>query len=283
MNLPRENKNSVFYALLVIIVVGASIFGLLFAIGLDKTGFIMLPLAVVFAIFSMGLLYLSASKTVVSEDEVTSKTMFSQKTLKWSEVARVSGSGHAIKLHNSDGDVTIPISPRLVGYQEIVEWLGAKRPDLFNQQEYSRVRVNLLSILMQLLGGLSLIIFGVLPFILGDYSSRVIISFIVIILMGFYIIGAALLAPWSISIQGKTIEIGYLFSRKTLTVHDVSSVYLGYSQTRRGRRNYYVQISKREGRAVRFSSLKPSMPIAYLVFKNWHTQGTQINPAIQPN
>lgn len=283
MNLPRENKNSVFYALLVIIVVGASIFGLLFAIGVEKTGFIMLPLAVVFTIFSMGLLYLSASKTVASEDEITSKTMFSAKTLKWSEVARVSGSGHAIKLHNSDGDVTIAISPRVPGYQEIVEWLGAKRPDLFNQQEYSRVRVNLLSILMRLFGGLSLIIIGILPFILGDYSREVMISFIITILVGVYIIGAALFAPWAVSIQGKSIEIGYLFTHKTLTVHDVSSVYFGYSQTRRGRRNYYVQISKREGSVVRFSSLKPSMPIAYLIFKNWYTQSTQINPAIQPN
>lgn len=273
MNEPREYKNSIFYTLLVIIIVGGSIFALLAVIGIEQTGFIMLPMAVVFGIFSISFLYMAASRTTISEDEISSKTMFSTKTLKWNEIARVSGSGYAIKLHNVHEDVIVAVSPRLPGYQEIVEQIGIKRPDLFNPQQYSKMRGSLLRVLAQSLVGLSIIGVAVFVFTIRK-SEDSLFPLVLTIAAGLFIIGAALLAPQSVLIQGKSIIIGYLFTRKTLTAAEVSSIYFGYAQTRRGGKNYYMLISIRQGSAIRISRLKPSLPIAYLVLKNWHKQNT---------
>jgi len=278
MNQPREYKNSLFYTLLVIIVVGASIFTLLALIGVEQTGFIMLPLAVVFAIFSAAFLYTAVSKTSVSEDEISSKNLFGTKTLKWSEIARVSGNGYATKLHNSDGDVTVALSSRLPGYQEVVELIGAKRPELFNPQGYSKMSKGLMgvvSVLALSFMGLGFSALGVFAYIISDSKDmKDVMLSAAGVLMGLAFTGMYLFAPWSVTIQGRSLTIGYLFTRKTLTAEEIASINFGHAQTRRGGRNYYVLIAKKGGAGIQISGLKPSVPIAYLVLKNWHTQNT---------
>jgi len=276
MNEPREYKNSVFYTLLVIIIVGISIFALLFVIGVEQTGFIMLPLAVVFTIFSIAFLYMAASATAVSEDEISSKTLFGVKTLKWSEIARVSGRGQTIKLHNFDSDVTITLRPRQPGYEEIIERIGAKRPDLFDPKECSKASkgwMGLINLLAASLLGLGFSALGVFAYIISDSKdTKDIMISVACVLMGLFFTGMYLFVPWSVAIQEKSITVGYLFKRKRLTIEDISSISLGVAQTRRGGRNYYVFIGKRDGVGIQISGLKPSVPIVYLVLKNWYKQ-----------
>ena len=75
-------------------------------------------------------------KTIISENKISTQTLLGTETLRWSEIARISGSGDFIKLHNFKDDVTVTPSPQIPGYEEVVEWIGGKRPDLFNPQEY---------------------------------------------------------------------------------------------------------------------------------------------------
>jgi hypothetical protein len=73
--------------------------------------------------------------------------LLGSKTLRWTEIARVSGRGYGIKLHNFDEDVTVAPMYRLPGYEEVIEWIGRKRPDLFGAQEFSEMKRGYLQLL----------------------------------------------------------------------------------------------------------------------------------------
>jgi hypothetical protein len=121
MNEPREYKNQSYGTGVIILVFGIALFAVL-AISVDKQlRFIMLPFAGIIFLFFLVTIFFSTSKVYVSNDEIASKNLFGTNTLKWNEIARVSGSGNTIKLHNADGDITVSPSARLAGYEEIVE------------------------------------------------------------------------------------------------------------------------------------------------------------------
>src|SRR6185503_8002724 len=81
--------------------------------------------------------YSLTRSTTVSNDGISTRSLLGERSLNWGEINSASGSGNKIKLHNRDGDVTVAPSPHLPGYPEVIEMIGAKRPDLFNPTEYS--------------------------------------------------------------------------------------------------------------------------------------------------
>ncbi|MBK9206779.1 MAG: hypothetical protein IPL71_00110 [Anaerolineales bacterium] len=103
---------------------------------------VMIPFALLFVFLFIFLVVRATAQTIISEDEISTKTLLGTKSLRWSEVSRVSGRGYAIKLHNFDGDVTVAPATQLPGYDEVVNWIGMKRPDLFSPLEYAEMKKN---------------------------------------------------------------------------------------------------------------------------------------------
>jgi hypothetical protein len=268
MNGPREYKNPVVQIVMVIIGFGILLFIFITFIGQEQARDIMLPFAGILLFFALFALVSQAVKTVISENEISSSTLFGTKTLRWSEITRVSGGGFAIKLHNFDGDVTVAPSPQLPGYEEVIEWIGVKRPDLFSPQEYSELPRNWGGLIPLVVVGFAIIGFGVYVYLdANEFIFPLIFAFII----GLTVLGMAFLAPQSVSIQGSSIVIGYLFTQKTLSADEIAAIALGYTQMRNGK-NYHVQITKKYGGKLRISNIKPNLPVAYLVLKNWHKQ-----------
>jgi hypothetical protein len=270
MNGPREYKNPTFQTVMAIIGFGILLFIFITFIGKEQVGEIMLPFAGILLFFALFALFSQALKTVISEDEISSSTLFGTKTLRWSEITRISGSGFSIKLHNFDGDVTVAPSPQLPGYEEVIEWIGVKRPDLFNPQEYSELSRNWGGIIPLVIVGFLVIGFGTFVYI---DSNEFVFPLIFAFIIGLVILGMAFFAPQSVSIQRNSIVVGYLYGQKTFTADEIASITLGYSQTRNGK-NYYVQLAQKRGKNIRLSNLKPNLPVAYLVLKNWHKKNS---------
>src|SRR5215510_5828203 len=59
-------------------------------------------------------LYSLTRSTTVSNDAISSRTLFGERALNWSEIDSFSGRGNGIKLQNRDGDTVAP-SPQLPG------------------------------------------------------------------------------------------------------------------------------------------------------------------------
>lgn len=79
-----------------------------------------------------------------------------------------------------------------------------------------------------------------------------------------------------------TSRVKYLFSEKTLLADEIVSIALSFTQTRNGK-NYFILISQSNRKSLRISGLSPSLPIAYLVLKNWHKQNKAIGLTNQRN
>ena len=285
LNEPRSYGHSPVQIGLVVLVFSVLGVGLLLALG--KSEFqLLIPFAGFYGITFLIVLYSLTAKAVISDNEILTQTMLGVKSLTWSEISRVSGRGYGIKLHNFGGDVTVAPSSQLPHYEEIVDWIGIKRPDLFNPLEYGEMERGWSQ--WALLVPFALILAGVfagfgVSFLRTPQNSEVLfvpMFFVVIIAVVFF--GMIFSSPQSLTLNGKTMLLKYLFNEKTLLADEIVSVDLRFTQTRNGR-NYFILLTQPNRRSVRISGLSPSLPIAYLVLKNWHKKNASIGLTNQRN
>lgn len=273
MNEPRVYKNSPAVLVVIVVLFLVLIGGIIFSAGVEETTFI-LPVAI-FGVFIFGLIFVANSaKVTLTDDDITAQNIFGSRTLRWTEIHRVSGRGYEIKLHNYDGDVTVHPSSGLPGYEQIVDFIGAKRPDLFSPQEFGEMRRGFLPFVMMavvillILGGMLAVFFAIMNSS-SDVSLPTLMPLAIFFFIAVMIGGMALSIPRMVSLEGNSVNLKYLFSEKSLRADEIKFVQLGYTQSRNGK-HYYVALHQTNGKQIRLSGLGISMPIAYLVLKNWH-------------
>ena len=274
MNEPRVYKNSPFVFGLLIVMFAVLFIAVFFAAG--DVGFsnliVMIPFALIFAFLFIYVVFTATAQTMISNDEISTKNLLGTKSLTWGEINRVSGRGYGIKLHNLDGDVIVAPSPQLPGYYEVVEWIGVKRPDLFNPQEYSEMSKSWAgTIVLPVIG---LLFIGVGIFILTQ-NDQLFFPLLIFLIIGLIFVGTPLASPQAVTIQGSSIVLGYLFNQKTLRADEIASIDLRFTQTRNGK-NYFIAINLVNRKNIRISGLSPNLPVAYLVLKNWHKKNAAI-------
>jgi hypothetical protein len=233
--------------------------------------FLYVPFALVFGTLVLFSLYSLSSTTTISEAGISSKRLWITKSLGWGEISRVSGSGYGIKLHNYDGDVTVSPSSQLRGYEEVIEIIGQKRPDLFASQEYQEMTRNWWSAIWVAVVALGLLGFAALNF--SESSDGWLMGFISAI-TGLVIVGFVVSSPQTLMLQGDTLVLRYLFHEKTYRAREILSIQMGHQSSRNGR-TYFVRLGLENGSSVRLSGMKVSVPILYLVLKEWQRR----NPA----
>jgi hypothetical protein len=271
MNEPRVYKHPLAQTILALVMVGAVFAAIFFTDEWNGLTYLF-PLAI-FALVMGGAVVTLTQKTIVSEDAISSTSLIGAKTLRWNEIDRVSGRGYSIKLRNFDGDVTVAPSPNLPGYEEVIEFIGQKRPDLFNPLEYSEMRrgapiLVMLAVFVLTLAGAS-ITTGVL-FFYNSNSLETLLPLVFIIFILIVVFAAAFFfQPQSLTLEGKSLRVKYLFKEKTLLADEIASIDLRFTQSKNGK-NYFVQLIQVNKKKMRISGLKISLPIVYLVLKNWH-------------
>jgi len=265
LNEPRTYRQSPFQIGLVILVF--VILGGFFLTTMGRTDyFILFPLIGIFGIAFLAVLYSMTKKTVLSDDEIFTQTILGAKSLRWSEISRVSGRGYAIKLHNFDGDVTVAPNPQLPGYEEVVDWIGIKRPDLFNPLEYGEMTKGWAG--MMSLPVIGLLVIGMGFFILTQ-ANDTFVPFVILIIIGVVVVGSIFTTPQSLMIDGNSLLIKYLLKPKTLLANEIQSVELKHQSTRNGK-VYFILLGLISKRSVRISGIGPNLSVVYLVLKNWH-------------
>jgi Na+/melibiose symporter-like transporter len=278
LNEPRIYKHSPIQIGLTIFIFGALGIGLL--VSMDSADFqALIPIAGLFGIIFLIVLYSMTIKTILSDSEISTQSLLGTKSLRWNEINRVSGRGYGIKLHNFDGDVTVTPSQQLPRYEEIVELIGVKRPDLFNPLEYSEMKkgwstwVSFAVFALILIG--TVIGFGVSFFNSPRTTAALFMPMLIAAVIFIVFFGLIFSSPQSLTLNGNSMFIKYLFSEKTMPADEIASVELRFTQTRNGK-NYFILISQRNKKTLRISGLSPSLPIAYLVLKNWHKKNAKL-------
>ena len=273
MNEPRVYKHSPFQFVVLILMFGFILVAMFFNMDLGD-GSMLIPVAILLLVIIVSVISLT-QKTIISEDEISSQNLLGTKTLRWSEINRVSGRGYAIKLHNFDGDITVVPSPNLPGYEEIVESIGNKRPDLFNPREYDELK----SGSFPLLAGLIFTVlfvgmfvgFGLLLYNSPDAAPVMIAPLIIFLVIIAVFVGMMFFRPRSLVLDGRSMSIKYFLSEKNLLADEIQSVQFTFQRSRNGK-IYFVLLHLANRKSVRISGLSPSLPVVYLVLRNWHKQ-----------
>lgn len=267
MNEPRVYRHSLILMGLLILLLGLSGIGLLFVNRYAGYAFLF-PLAGI-----LGIVYMMSISTAVSDDEISTRSLFGTKSLRWSEISRISGSGNAVKLHNFDGDVTVSPNVQLPGYAEIVEWIGTKRPDLFDPRAFSEIKrgVPILTLLVVL----ALLTVGILIGFSSAFLNTpgepvlVMLPILLVVIINAILFWMVFSMPQSVTLNESSMLIKYLLREKTLPAAEITSVELQFTQTRNGK-DYFVALNLAKGKPIRISGLRPNAPVVYHVLKNWH-------------
>lgn len=217
-------------------------------------------LLILISIFSL------TRSTTISSDGISTRSLLGERILNWSEIDSVSGSGNKIKLHNRDGDVTVAPSPFLPGYPEVIEIIGAKRPDLFNPAKFGAMSRNWLNSLLFLATGA--IVIGVGIYLYFE-SNEPVMPILFLALVGLSFIVSIFMSVLSLKLEGSLLTIRYLLSKTSLKVDDIHSIGLNVTRTRTGK-SYHILMFTKNNRTIRFSGIRPSLPVVYLVLKTWH-------------
>jgi hypothetical protein len=266
MNEPRVYKNSPFLFGFLSLIFGVLFVGLFINLSRSNNWLIMIPFTLLFGLILLIVLFAMTSKTIISEDEISTQNLLGTKTLRWSEINQISGRGYRIKLQDIDRGITVSPSSQLPGYPEVLEWIGRQRPDLFNPQQYNELSKSWLQTLFPAVFGLLFMGAGLFVYI---QDGDTLLPFVVFIVIGLVFIAMTLIPPQVVSIQGNSLVIGYLFQQKTLSASEIASIDLRYTQTRNGKR-YFTSLNLVNGKVIHISGLGPSLPVTYLVLKNWH-------------
>ncbi len=272
MNEPKVYKHKPFQLIFTVVLFAFVFIGMSINVGPNEF-YIQILFAVILGIVFVISLFSTTGKTIISDNEISTQSLLGTKSVAWRQIGRVSGTGFSIKLHNMDGDVTVAPSPQIPGYAEVIEQIGAKRPDLFDAANFREMKRSWFILFPLIL----LIVFfmagilgtGLMMFSKPDTTVIIIIPLFIIIFIGLIFFGIALSSPQSVTLEGRSMSIKYLFSEKTLLTDEIASIELRFTQTRNGK-SYFVAINQTNRKSLRISGLNIGLPIVYLVLKNWH-------------
>ena len=216
----------------------------------------------------------ATSSVKISSNEIITGRLLGSKSLRWSDIARVSMRGQSLRLHNRDEDVTLSLDSQLDGYPEILDIVFNKRPDLFEVGENNIMTRSLLGSIFFLGFGLLLLLASIFLFFTLDEAG--IIFGLVLALFGLILIGSWLLGAQRLELESQTMTIVYLYKKVSYTTSDISSITLKKQRTRNGY-VYFVQADLQSGKKLRIPSFKQGSTLTYQILKRWHSKSKGVS------
>jgi hypothetical protein len=216
--------------------------------------------------FVIVLLY-ATSSVALSTEGITTKRLFGSKSLRWTEIGRVSMRGQALRLHNRDEDMILSIDSQLEDYKEILDIIFSKRPDLLDESNNTVITASWLSHFLILGFGLFIVAGSVWLFSVFEESSR--IYALLFLGLGLFIMGSWFLSPKRIALEDKTLLLIYLFRQVSYTAEEISSISLEKTRTRNGY-IYFVQINLASGKKIKLPTFEQGTTLTYQILKKWH-------------
>ncbi len=210
----------------------------------------------------------ATSSMKISTDEITTTRLLGSKSLRWSEIARISIHGQTLRLHSRDEDVILSLDSQLDDYNEVLDIIFSGRPDLLDDNENNVMSSSWLRNTVVLGSGLFIIAISIILFFVFEGFDK--IFSLPLLALGAYILGSWFSSPRSLTLESKNLIVGYLFKEVSYSVDNISSV--SYRRKSKGKSGYinFVQINLRSGDNIQFSLFKHGNAFAYQILKRWH-------------
>lgn len=224
------------------------------------------------------ILFYATGRVKISNDGITIGRLLGSKSLRWSEIARVSVRGQALRLHNFEENLTLTIDPQLEGYKDIVDIIFRKRPDLLDREEQTVMSSSWLGNIFAVGIGLFMIAMSILlAFVFKDVDRIVVLIFFA---AGAFILANWFLSPKRLELVGRNLILGYLFKQVSYPAEDIDSITLERRSTRSGY-VYFVQINLKSGKKIKPPISQPGNALTYQILKSWHEKNRTIAGGIR--
>ena len=219
---------------------------------------------IVLAIF----LVFVTSSIKISTDEITTTRLLGSKSLRWSEIARISIHGETLRLHSRDEDVTLSLDSQMDNYKEILDIIFSQRPDLLDVSENDALSSSWLRNTVVLGSGLFIIVISIVLFFVFKGFDK--IFSLPLLVLGGYILASWFSAPRRLTLDSKKLIVGYLSKEEMYAADDISSI--AYMSKRKSKSGYinFVQINLRAGDHIQVSVFEHGNAFAYQILKRWH-------------
>jgi hypothetical protein len=229
----------------------------------------------IIGIFIIVAISYAASSVRISNDEIETRRLLGSKSLRWSEIFRVSMRGQSLRLHNRDEDVTLSLDSQLDGYTEILDIVFNKRPDLFEVGDNNIMTRSVLGTIFTVGVGFLLLLASVFLFITLDETGIIIGLSLAII--GLILIGSWMLGAQRLELESQTMTIVYLYRKVSYTTSDINSITLEKRRTKNGY-IYFVQANLSSGKKLRIPTFQQGSSLVYQLLKRWHSKGAVNQP-----
>jgi hypothetical protein len=238
------------------------------------TDYFLIPLAGIAFIF---VVWYATSSVRISSDRITTRRLLGSKSLRWTEIARISMRGQALRLHNHDEDVILAIDSQLEGYKELLDIIFSKRPDLVDATENTVMSASWLSSFLVPGFGVLIVVGSVLLFSMFEESRK--IYPLIFFGLGVYFIGSWFLSPRSIALEEKNLLVTYFFKEVSYTIEEIRSISLEKIRTRNGY-IYFVQVNLTSGNKIKLPTFQQGASLTYQLLKRWHEKAISREKAV---
>lgn len=216
----------------------------------------------------VALLY-ATSSVKISSEEITTKGLLGSKSLRWSEIGRISTWSEILRLHSRDEDLTLSIDSLLAGYPDLLDIIFSKRPDLLDKNDDHVMTINWPGSIAS--WGTSLFIIWIAVFQFWGTETEDVDKIFSLI---FFAIAASIIVKWflapkSLMLEDKNLIIGYWFKEASHSASDIDYVSLQKQRTRNGY-IYFAQITLVSGKKIRLPAFKQGTQLTYQILKRWH-------------
>ncbi|MFZ5909451.1 MAG: hypothetical protein ACOYYU_05500 [Chloroflexota bacterium] len=259
----RHTRSEMVLAFLAVFLLGIFA-GVLAFIGTELTTALTMGVFAVFgAIYAVVMFSYSVS---MSATGISSRMVWMEKSLSWSEIRQVKGNDNSLKLQDMDGSVTVAIHSHLPGFEEIVTHIGDKRPDLFAPPAFDEMRRGLSSILPI---AIVLLVLAGGAFFLSQSGEETWILLVLFAALGLFLVVTLATAPRAVVLEAGALRIEYLFRERLIRAAEIQAAQLAYQNTRHGK-VYFAQLLLVGGKKVKLTGLQPGAPVTYLALREWH-------------
>jgi hypothetical protein len=221
----------------------------------------------------VAILFYATSSVKISTDEVATTWLLGSKSLRWSEIGRISMRGRVLRLHSRDEDSTLFIDSQLDDYGKILNIIFSARPDLLDESENNILSSSRLRNMVILGSGLLITVISIVLFFVFEGFEKIFpLPFLA---LAAYILDNWFSAPRRLMLENKNLIVGYLFKEESYSVDDISSI--SYNRRKRKPRAEYInfiQINLRSGKNIQFSLFEHGNAFAYHILKRWHEKAS---------
>jgi hypothetical protein len=230
---------------------------------------ILIPIAIAVTVY----FWWSIFRVEVSDHEISTFRIGQKRSIRWDEIGDVRSKAleNDLLLTSRDGEKKLKISSQIVGYDEVVDQLRKKCPDLWKNEPLRIFHQSIGSPVFMALFALLFAVVGTKGIIEKDsiFSSLVLLAFALVVI--------AILSRiiWLAEIQNDELCLRTVWGEQKIKVSEIKNIRLagqdmGYSTV-----THFVIIELVNNKSVRLGNFREGIPMLYNSLKSWFEEYLQ--------